>query len=89
MCLGSVVETRLLTEVVSDFPAAAIPAADTQGLALILYTTTPGQLQGFQEHNDIMDVLAKACVIIDLCLLLPLISLEILCNATRRSELQE
>lgn len=28
-------ETRLLAELVSDFPAAAIPAADTQGLTLI------------------------------------------------------
>lgn len=60
MCVGSVVETRLLTDLVSDFSAAAIPAAYTQGLALIFFkTTTLGQLQGFQDHNDIMDVLAN------------------------------
>ena len=67
-CVGSEVETRLLTETVSDFSAAAaVPTADTHGLTLIFSffsTVTPGQLQGFQDHNDIMDVLAEACDII-------------------------
>lgn len=82
-------ETRLLTELVSDFPAAAIPAADTQGLALILYTTTPGQLKGFQDHNDIMDVLTKACDFIGFCLHCLDFSGNTQCNAPRHSELQE
>ena len=66
-CVGSEVETRLLTETVSDFSAAAVPTADTQGLTLIIFfffNCNSGPIQGFQDHNDIMDVLAEACDII-------------------------